>query len=220
MPTSDGPSRFPVFVAPPHGNHQRCPGYVPGRVAPVRSPPPSKAPPPPPLKLHGSALQQQTTFSLSEENQHRGRAQSLQQRKNTLICFGVSLGAFFLTLILVLSLKSGHVLDGQYQSLFFCLISFCDPALLNLPHSLFMHILVFLSASVMFTDCFLMFTENCPDHNPSLSSWNPGHHSEKAVVVKKGNLFRLDFSATVHSLTIQSGGKQIIPGFSNLSSVD
>lgn len=164
MPTSDGPGRFPVFVAPPHGNHQRCPGYVPGRVAPVRSPPPAKAPPPPPIKPHGRPPAPQTTFSLSVENQRRERAQSLQrkQRKNTLICFGVSLGAFFLTLILVLSLTSGNVLD-----------------------------------------------ENCPDHNPSLSSWSPGHQPEKAVVVRKGNLFRLDASATFLSLTIQSGGRVV-----------
>lgn len=110
MPTSDGTSHFPVFVAPPHSSHPRCPGYVPGRVAPVRSPPPAKAPPPPPIKPHGPRLERQTTFSSSEENQRRGRA----QRKNTLICFGVSMGAFLLTLILVFSLKSGRELDGVY----------------------------------------------------------------------------------------------------------
>uniref|UniRef100_A0A4W6G812 hyaluronoglucosaminidase n=1 Tax=Lates calcarifer TaxID=8187 RepID=A0A4W6G812_LATCA len=54
-----------------------------------------------------------------------------------------------------------------------------------------------------------MFTENCPDHNPSLSGWNPGHQPEKAVVVRRGHLFRLDSSATFYSLTIQSGGKHI-----------
>ncbi|XP_035514547.1 cell surface hyaluronidase [Morone saxatilis] len=162
MPTSDGPSRFPVFVAPPHANHQRSPGYVPGRVAPVRSPPPAKAPPPPPIKPHGPPPERQATFSLSEENQRRERAQNLQQRKNTFICFGVSIGAFFLTLILILCLTSGDVLD-----------------------------------------------ENCPDHNPSLSSWNPGHQPEKAVVVRKGHLFRLEASATFHSLTIQSGGRVV-----------
>lgn len=114
MPTSDGPSRLPVFVAPLHANHQRSPGYVPGRVAPVRLPPPAKAPPPPPIKPHGPPPERQATFNLSEENQRRERAWSLQQRKNTFICFGVSTGAFFLTLILILSLKSVDVLDGQY----------------------------------------------------------------------------------------------------------
>lgn len=114
MPTSDGPSRFPVFVAPPHANHQRSPGYVPGRVAPVRSPPPAKAPPPPPIKLHGPPPVRRATFSLSEENQHKECARGLRQRKNTFICVGVSTGVFFLTLILVLSLRSGDVFDGQY----------------------------------------------------------------------------------------------------------
>lgn len=162
MPTSDGPSNLPVFVAPPHGNHQRSPGYVPGRVAPARLPPPAKAPPPPPIKPHGPPPGRQATFSLSRESQRREHALSLQQRKNTLICFGVSMGAFFLTLILVLCLTSGDVLD-----------------------------------------------ENCPDHNPSLSTWNPGHKPEKAVVVRRGNLFRLDSSATFRSLTIQSGGQVV-----------
>ncbi|CAM9116119.1 unnamed protein product [Lampetra planeri] len=162
MPTSDGSSRFPVFVPPPSSNHQRSPGYVPGRVAPVRSPPPAKAPPPPPIKPHGLQLERQATFSLSEENQRKERAQSLRQRKNTLICFGISMGAFFFTLILVLSLTSGDYLD-----------------------------------------------ENCPDHNPSLSNWNPGHQPEKAVVVSGGDLFRLDASATFQSLTIRSGGQVV-----------
>uniref|UniRef100_A0A3B4YHV6 hyaluronoglucosaminidase n=1 Tax=Seriola lalandi dorsalis TaxID=1841481 RepID=A0A3B4YHV6_SERLL len=162
MPTSDGPSHFPVFVAPHHANHQRSPGYVPGRVAPVRSPPPAKAPPPPPLKPHGPPPERPAAFNLSEEHQRRECAQSLQQRKNTLICFGVSMGALFLTLILVLSLTSGEVLD-----------------------------------------------ENCPDHNPSLSGWNPGHQPDKAVVVRRGHLLRLDSSATFYSLTIQSGGRVV-----------
>nr|XP_033475597.1 cell surface hyaluronidase isoform X1 [Epinephelus lanceolatus] len=170
MPTSDGPSRFPVFVAPPHGNHQRSPGYVPGRVAPVRSPPPAKAPPPPPIKPHGPPPERRATFNLSEENQRRERAQSLQQRKNTFICFGVSIGAFFLTLILVLSLTSGDVLD-----------------------------------------------ENCPDHDLSLSSWNPGHQPEKAVIVRRGHLLRLESSATFQTLTIQSGGRVVFADNSDSS---
>ncbi|XP_074525918.1 cell surface hyaluronidase [Halichoeres trimaculatus] len=162
MPTNDGPGRFPVFVAPPHGTPQRSPGYVPGRVVPVRSPPPAKAPPPPPIKPHGPRLERQATFSVSEENQRRERAKSLKQRKNTFICFGVSIGAFFFTLILALSLSSGDVLD-----------------------------------------------ENCPDHDLALSSWNPGHQPEKAVVVRRGHLFRLDASASFRSLTIQSGGRVV-----------
>lgn len=49
--------------------------------------------------------------------------------------------------------------------------------------------------------------ENCPDHNLTLSDWNPGQNPKKAVVVRNGQLFRLTASATLHSLTIQSGGK-------------
>ncbi|KAM4616956.1 cell surface hyaluronidase [Polymixia lowei] len=163
MPINDGPSS-PVFVAPPNGNHQWSPGYIPGRVVPVRTPPPAKAPPPPPLptKPHGPPPEQRATFSVSEENQRRERAHSLRKRKNTIICFGVSLGAFFLSLILVLSLSEGDVLN-----------------------------------------------ENCPHHNPYLSNWNPGHHPENDVVVKSGDLFRLDTSASFFSLTIQSGGKVV-----------
>uniref|UniRef100_A0A6Q2YLV1 hyaluronoglucosaminidase n=1 Tax=Esox lucius TaxID=8010 RepID=A0A6Q2YLV1_ESOLU len=158
MQMSVGPSRGPVFVAPPNGNH-RSPGYVHGRVVPVRSPPPAKSPPPPPLKPIGPPPDRRPNFCLSEESQRRERAQSLEKRRNTFICFGCSLGAFFLTLILVLSLSSGEVLD-----------------------------------------------ENCPDHNTLLRSWNPGHNPEKAMVVRRGDLFRLDSSATFYSLTIQSGG--------------
>ncbi|XP_008334972.1 cell surface hyaluronidase [Cynoglossus semilaevis] len=162
MPTSDGPGHFPVFVAPPNGNIQRSPNYVPGRVAPVRLPPPTKAPPPPPLKPPGPPPERVASLNLSEEKHRRERAQSLQLRKNTLICFGVSVGALFFTLILVLSLTSGEILD-----------------------------------------------ENCPDHDPSLSSWNPGHLPEKAVFVRRGHLFRLESSATFLSITIQSGGKVV-----------
>uniref|UniRef100_A0A3B4AE25 hyaluronoglucosaminidase n=1 Tax=Periophthalmus magnuspinnatus TaxID=409849 RepID=A0A3B4AE25_9GOBI len=153
MPTSDGQGRYPVFAAPPPGNHQRSPGYVPGRVVPVRSPPPAKAPPPPPIKPHGPPPQRPAPYSRTED-----RRQNLQRRKNTLICFGASMCTFLLSLILIFSLSKHDVLD-----------------------------------------------ENCPDHNPSLSSWNPGHRPDKSIVVRKGHLFRLETSATFLSLTIQSG---------------
>ncbi|KAM6965707.1 cell surface hyaluronidase [Aplochiton taeniatus] len=161
MQANDGPSRLPTFASPPNSNHQRSLGYVPGRVAPVRSPPPAKAPPPPPLKPLGPPPPRRATFSVTEESQRREHSQNLRMRRNTFTCFGVSLGAFFLTLILLLSLTDG-VMD-----------------------------------------------ENCPDHSPSLSSWNPGHQPQKAVLVKRGNLFRLDSSATFYSLTIQSGGRVV-----------
>ncbi|KAK7934147.1 hypothetical protein WMY93_005043 [Mugilogobius chulae] len=163
MPTSDGQGRYPVFVAPPPaGTHSRPPGYVPGRVAPVRSPPPAKAPPPPPIKPHGPPPQRPAPCSRTEDKHRVERAQSLQRRKNTLICFGASMCTFLLSLILLFSLSKHDVLD-----------------------------------------------ENCPDHNPSLSSWNPGHQPDKSIVVRKGQLFRLETSATFLSLTIQSGGRVV-----------
>lgn len=162
MPTSDGQGRYPVFVAPAPGSHPRSPGYVPGRVAPVRLPP-AKAPPPPPIKPHGPPPQGQASRSRSEDKRQRERAQSLQRRKNTFICFGASMCTFLLSLILLFSLSTHDVLD-----------------------------------------------ENCPDHSPSLSGWNPGHQPDKAIVIKKGHLFRLESSATFLSLTIQSGGRVVL----------
>ncbi|XP_019373011.1 PREDICTED: transmembrane protein 2 [Gavialis gangeticus] len=48
--------------------------------------------------------------------------------------------------------------------------------------------------------------ENCPDQNPRLSNWNPGQDTEKRVLIKSGDLFRLNSDATVHSIIIQDGG--------------
>lgn len=53
----------------------------------------------------------------------------------------------------------------------------------------------------------LCASENCPDHNLTLSDWNPGQNPRKAVVVRNGQRFKLMASATLYSLTIQSGGK-------------
>ncbi|XP_066513496.1 cell surface hyaluronidase-like [Hoplias malabaricus] len=154
MQVNNGPGRLPVFVPSSNGST----GYTPGRVAPVRSPPPTKAPPPPPLKTLAPPPSHPVAFHLSEAQSQREHAQN-RQRKNTYICTGVSLGALLLTLILVLSLTSGEVID-----------------------------------------------ENCPDHNPRLSNWRPGQDLKKAVVVGRGEHFRLVASATLKSLTIQSGG--------------
>ncbi|ROI27742.1 Cell surface hyaluronidase, partial [Anabarilius grahami] len=48
--------------------------------------------------------------------------------------------------------------------------------------------------------------KNCPHHNPALRSWNPGHDLKKVVVVRSGEHYRLDSSATLYSITIQAGG--------------
>lgn len=48
--------------------------------------------------------------------------------------------------------------------------------------------------------------ENCPDQNPRLKNWSPGKDTEKRVFIKKGDMFRLNSDATVHSIVIQDGG--------------
>ncbi|XP_009884699.1 PREDICTED: transmembrane protein 2 isoform X2 [Charadrius vociferus] len=48
--------------------------------------------------------------------------------------------------------------------------------------------------------------ENCPDQNPRLKNWSPGKDPEKRVFIKKGDFFRLNSDATVHSIVIQDGG--------------
>ncbi|KAM9446380.1 cell surface hyaluronidase [Clarias gariepinus] len=48
--------------------------------------------------------------------------------------------------------------------------------------------------------------ENCPDHNLMLSKWKPGNNSKMDVVVRNGERLKLIASATMRSLTIQSGG--------------
>ncbi|KAG5281159.1 hypothetical protein AALO_G00068060 [Alosa alosa] len=159
MQVSDGPSHIPMFVPPPNGNSHRSPGYVPGRIVPMRSPPPPKAPPPPPHKPPAPPPVRPLTFNLSDGGQGRDSMQTQQSNKNALIFTAISTGALFLCLILVLTLTYRDIID-----------------------------------------------ENCPDHNPSLTSWSPGHDPQKVVVVQQGQKFRLDSSATLFSLTIKSGG--------------
>uniref|UniRef100_A0AAY5EAM1 hyaluronoglucosaminidase n=1 Tax=Electrophorus electricus TaxID=8005 RepID=A0AAY5EAM1_ELEEL len=48
--------------------------------------------------------------------------------------------------------------------------------------------------------------ENCPDHDPTLIDWNPGTGPRTPAVVRRGDRFRLVASASLQSLTIQSGG--------------
>ncbi|XP_016322481.1 transmembrane protein 2 [Sinocyclocheilus anshuiensis] len=51
--------------------------------------------------------------------------------------------------------------------------------------------------------------EDCPHHNPVLCSWKPGHDLKKVVVVRSGEHYRLDSSATLYSITIQAGGSVV-----------
>lgn len=107
MQVNDGPSPAPMFLPPSNGSTHRPPAYVPGRIAPVRSPPKT-----PSALKPSTPPQRPATLSVCEEQQKRERVHILRQKRNTLICFGVSAGAFFLALTLALSL-SKDIRDGE-----------------------------------------------------------------------------------------------------------
>lgn len=47
----------------------------------------------------------------------------------------------------------------------------------------------------------------CPDRDPGLEIWNPGHNEENRVEIRSGRKLLLSSSATVHSIHITDGGK-------------
>uniref|UniRef100_G1TMU3 hyaluronoglucosaminidase n=1 Tax=Oryctolagus cuniculus TaxID=9986 RepID=G1TMU3_RABIT len=50
----------------------------------------------------------------------------------------------------------------------------------------------------------------CPDQNPELQPWNPGHDEDHEVHIGQGRMLLLTSSATVHSIRISEGGKLVI----------
>ncbi|XP_015198406.2 inactive cell surface hyaluronidase CEMIP2-like isoform X3 [Lepisosteus oculatus] len=48
--------------------------------------------------------------------------------------------------------------------------------------------------------------DRCPDKNPYLLSWRPGHDGSRKVVIGAGLFLKLESSATVHSIVIEGGG--------------
>lgn len=50
----------------------------------------------------------------------------------------------------------------------------------------------------------------CPDQNPELQPWTPGHDRNHQVHIGQGRSLLLTSSATVHSITISQGGKLVI----------
>ncbi|KAM4676365.1 cell surface hyaluronidase CEMIP2-like isoform 1-T2 [Discoglossus pictus] len=51
--------------------------------------------------------------------------------------------------------------------------------------------------------------DRCPDKNPRLISWHPGHDGRRSAVIGHGVALRLESSATFHSLLIQDGGSLV-----------
>uniref|UniRef100_A0A8C5WC76 hyaluronoglucosaminidase n=1 Tax=Leptobrachium leishanense TaxID=445787 RepID=A0A8C5WC76_9ANUR len=159
MQSSDYRGGSPLFLQPQNGsNNLRSPGYVPGRIVPLRPPPPPKSQAS--AKFNSTGQEAHTTFGFSSDGQaHHAQLLRRRRHKNTLICCTVSSILFFIILAIVLGISSQYARD-----------------------------------------------ENCPDQDFFLYNWNPGHDATKSVVIKKGDRFRLQSDATLHSLTIQDGG--------------
>uniref|UniRef100_A0A8D0BB02 hyaluronoglucosaminidase n=1 Tax=Salvator merianae TaxID=96440 RepID=A0A8D0BB02_SALMN len=51
---------------------------------------------------------------------------------------------------------------------------------------------------------------SCPDLDPELELWNPGHDENNQVNISQGQKLLLSSSATVHSINITNGGKLVI----------
>uniref|UniRef100_A0A6Q2YND7 G8 domain-containing protein n=1 Tax=Esox lucius TaxID=8010 RepID=A0A6Q2YND7_ESOLU len=58
--------------------------------------------------------------------------------------------------------------------------------------------------------CVCLFTTVCPDRDPELQPWMPGHSEAHRVTIGYGRKVLLTSSATVHSIEITSGGKLVI----------
>ncbi|XP_059808560.1 cell surface hyaluronidase-like isoform X1 [Hypanus sabinus] len=50
---------------------------------------------------------------------------------------------------------------------------------------------------------------DCPDKAPYLLPWNPGHHEYKKVKIGRGMFLKLESSASLHSITVENGGKLV-----------
>ncbi|KAM8961420.1 cell surface hyaluronidase CEMIP2 [Pelodytes ibericus] len=167
MQSSDYRGGSPLFLQPQNGSNHRSPGYVPGRIVPLRPPPPPKSPAS--AKFNSTGQEAQATFGYSSDGQRR-HEQFIRRRrhKNTLICFAVFSVTFFIILAIVLGISTQYAPD-----------------------------------------------ENCPDQNKLLRNWNPGHEAARRVIIKEGDLFRLQSDATLHSITIKNGGVLVFEDHAN-----
>ncbi|XP_063311112.1 inactive cell surface hyaluronidase CEMIP2 [Pelobates fuscus] len=168
MQSNDYRGGSPLFLQPQNGNsNHRSPGYVPGRIVPLRPPPPPKSQAS--AKFNSTGQEARTTFGFSSDGQaHHAQFMRKRRHKNTLICCTVSSIVFFIILAIVLGISTQYAPD-----------------------------------------------ENCPDQNYFLHNWNPGHDATKSVIIKKGDLYRLQSDATLHSITIQDGGQLVFEDNAN-----
>lgn len=100
----------PAFLQPQNGNGHRSPGYVPGKVVPLR--------PAPPPKNHASAKltsrsqDAPATFAFSPEEQRTpSESRKRKRHKNTFICFAITSFSFFVALAVILGISSKYAPD-------------------------------------------------------------------------------------------------------------
>lgn len=102
-----------LFLQPQNGSNMRSPGYVPGRIVPLRPPPLPKTQASAKFNSAGQEAHATFGFSRDEQNNH---AQVIRRRrhKNTLICFAISSLSFFIILAIVLGISSKYAPDGKF----------------------------------------------------------------------------------------------------------
>ncbi|CAH1248257.1 TMEM2 [Branchiostoma lanceolatum] len=61
---------------------------------------------------------------------------------------------------------------------------------------------------------------DCPDVDPTLTPWNPGHDETAQVVVGQGQHFLLQSSASFHSLEIKNGGRVVFADLGSSSETE
>ncbi|KAM5184978.1 cell surface hyaluronidase CEMIP2 isoform 1-T1 [Callospermophilus lateralis] len=110
MYTTDSRGHSPAFLQTQNGNSHRSPGYVPGKVVPLRPPPPPKSQAS--AKFTSIRQEAQAAFAFSPEEQQTQRASRKQKRhKNTFICFAITSFSFFVALAVILGISSKYAPD-------------------------------------------------------------------------------------------------------------
>eukprot|EP00058_Branchiostoma_floridae_P009244 XP_002594732.1 hypothetical protein BRAFLDRAFT_81182 [Branchiostoma floridae] len=62
--------------------------------------------------------------------------------------------------------------------------------------------------------------KGCPDVDPTLTPWNPGHNRNAQVVVGRGQSYLLQSSATFHSLEVKDGGRLVFADLGSTSDAE
>ncbi|XP_012873851.1 PREDICTED: transmembrane protein 2 [Dipodomys ordii] len=100
----------PAFLQPQNGSSHRSPGYVPGKVVPLRPPPPPKSQ----ASAKFTSIRQEARASfafLPEEQQTQRESRKRKRHKNTFICFAITSFSFFVALAVILGISSKYAPD-------------------------------------------------------------------------------------------------------------